>query len=411
MIVGLDIGTCNIRVVIAQINAENEIEIIGVSKNPSKGLRDGIIVNIEDAKNSIKDAIVEAEIKAGVDEVTGVYVSIGGSQVTSVPVGGMAGTNTKGHVVEITPKDKDNALQSALAVRLPMDEKRLHLIPQEYIVDGVEYPNPIGINGVRLEVKALLVKVSSAAFKNVQDCIMRAGYSLQGMALKTLASAYAVLRKDERDMGSILIDFGGGSTDVLVLNKDAPVFTTSIPYGGNIVTKDIEAVMGVPFNIAEDLKIKYGTCYMNEEEEDEEVIVPSVGGLPPESKTRSFLCEIIRTRMEEILMSARKEVVKKSGQKILNGAIVLTGGGSLMPGIETLTQVVWNTSAVRIGSSADFGGAYDAYRNADFATAVGLVVASNKNDSFSSGAHKKDIKKDDPDAGNSWFKRLLKKIK
>lgn len=409
-IVGLDIGTCWIRAVIAEVNANDEIEIIGISKRPSQGVRNGIIVNIDATKNVIKETIEAAEISAGTTVVE-VYTSIGGSQVTSLPSTGVVGADPKGgnREVEIKMEAKNRALDCAQAVSIPLNEILLHILPQEYLVDGREYANPIGIKGVRLEVKTLLLKVSTSAYANINECIMRAEYQLRRITLKTLAAAYATLREDERDLGSILIDLGGGSTDAIVLNKDAPVFTTSIPAGGNRVTNDISEVMGVPFSVAEELKIKYGTCWLNEGEENEEVIIPGVGGLPPELTNKAALSEIITARVEEILVSAKKEVVRRSGLTELRGTIVLTGGGALMPGIETLAQEVWKTTAVRIGCCADFGGTDDSYRNADFATAVGLVLA-NKNDDSSAAVSRKVSKKQKQDSMSSWFKNLLKKI-
>ncbi|MGN0730129.1 cell division protein FtsA [Treponema sp.] len=409
-IVGLDIGTCWIRTVIAEVNANNEIEIIGISKKPSQGVRNGVIVNIDATRNVIKEAVEAAEISAGTTVVE-VYTSIGGSQVTSLSSTGVVGADPKGgnRDIEIRQEAKNRALECAKAVSIPLNEALLHILPQEYLVDGREYANPIGIKGVRLEVKTLLLKVSTSAYSNIKDCIMRAEYQLRRITLKTLAAAYATLREDERALGSILIDLGGGSTDVIVLNKDAPVFTTSIPAGGNRVTNDISTVLGVPFSVAEDLKIKYGTCWLNEGEENEEVIIPGVGGLPPELTDKSVLSEIISARVEEILVSARTEVIRKSKLSELRGTIVLTGGGALMPGIETLAQEVWKTSAVRIGCCADFGGSDDSYRNADFATAVGLVLA-NKNDDSSMATSRKISKKQKTDSKSNWFSNLLKKI-
>lgn len=409
-IVGLDIGTCWIRTVIAEVNAADEVEIIGISKRPSLGVRNGVIVNIDATKNVIRETIEAAEIIAGTTVVE-VYTSIGGSQVTSLPSTGVVGADPRGgnHEVEIRQEAKNRALECAKAVSIPLNEILLHILPQEYLVDGREYANPIGIKGVRLEVKTLLLKVSTSAFANIKECITRAEYQLRRITLKTLAAAYATLREDERDLGSILIDLGGGSTDVIVLNKDAPVFTTSIPAGGNRVTNDISTVMGVPFSVAEELKLKYGTCWLDEGEADDEVIIPGVGGLPPEVTVKSVLSEIITARVEEILMSAKKEVVRRSGLTELRGTIVLAGGGALMPGIETLAQEVWKTTAVRIGCTADYGGSDDSYRNADFATAVGLVLA-NRNDDTPGAVPRRNAKKQKADLKRSWFRSLLKKI-
>ena len=408
MIVGLDIGTCWIRTVIAEVSPEGDVEITGISKTPSQGVRNGVIVNIEAAKNVIKESVEAAEMQAGATVVE-VYVSIGGSQVTSLPNNGLVSADPRNErrEVEIRQEAKTRVLESAKSISIPLNEILLHILPQEYLVDGREYSDPIGIKGVRLEVKVLLLKVSSSAYSNIQECITRAEYVLRRITFKTLAAAYATLRKDERDLGSILIDLGGGSTDVIVLNKDAPVFTTSIPAGGNRVTNDISMVLGVPFDVAEDMKLKHGTCWLNENEADEEVIIPGIGGLPPELTNKAALSEIITARVEEILVSARREVVRKSGLTELRGTIVLTGGGALMPGIETLAQSVWGTSAVRIGYSADFGLSDESYREADFATAVGLVLANKDDEQYASS---RKVKKQRADPKSGWFSNLLKKI-
>lgn len=409
-IVGLDIGTCNIRCVIAEIGDDGALQIIGIAERPSKGVRNGIIVNIDAACAVIKETIEAAEVESGT-EVVEVYTSVGGSQVTSLPSTGVVGADPRGGNAEVEIKEeaKRRALECAKSISIPLNEELLHILPQEYLVDGREYANPIGIKGVRLEVKVLLLKVSRSAFKNIEECITRAEYRLRRITLKTLAATYAVLRDDERDLGSILIDFGGGSTDVIVLNHDSPVFTASIPLGGASVTSDIAEVLGIPFYMAEDLKLKHGSCIAGDNDDKEEIVIPGVGGLPPALITKSTLCSIIEARVEEILVSVRREVVRRSGLKELKGTIVLTGGGALLSGIESLTQSVWKTAAVRVGSAPDLGGVDDAYRNADFATAVGLVLA-NKDDVSLRSQSKRSLKRR-RDKGEGWFGRFLRKIK
>ena len=409
-IVGLDIGTCFIRTVIAEIDSEGNIEVIGLSKKPSQGVRNGVIVNIDATKEAVKQSIEEAEQMAGV-EVVELNTSLGGSQVSSMKSNGIVGVDPKGlstREMEIKYETKDRALKSAKSMLIPYDEVLLHIIPQEYIVDGQEYPDPIGISGVRLEVKTLLVKVSKSASGNIAECIFRAGYELRNITLKTLAAATATIHKDEMALGSILIDLGGGSTDVIVINKGAPVFTASIPSGGNRVTNDIATFMGVPFSIAEKLKLDYGSCWLEPEEENDEVIIPGVGGMAPQLSNKKILAEIISARVEEIMLAVRKEVVRHSGLTKLSGTIVLTGGGANMPGIVTLVQAVWNSSSVGIGTSADFGGADTSYRNADFATAIGLVLCNKDEDSKSS--LKKTARKQTSEPKKSFLKNLLNKL-
>ncbi len=406
IIVGLDIGTCFIRTVIASVDHNGKIEVIGASKKPSQGLRNGVIVNIDATVKAMQETIEEAEQMAGTI-VTHVYTAIGGSQVESLDSKGQIGIDPKGRnrPIQIDQNAKNRAFESAQAILIPLDRRLLHIIPQSYIVDGQEYPDPIGIQGVRLEVKTHLVTASTTALGNIKTSVERAGYEPSRITLKTLAAANATIHDDEMDLGSILIDLGGGTTDVMVLNKGAPVFTASIPTGGNKVTSDIATVLGVPVPIAEKLKLENGTCWLYGGEENEEIIIPPIGGLPPEQTNKEVLYEIISARMEEILTAVKKEVVRRANLKRLDGSIVLTGGGAMMPGILELTQSIWNTTAVRIGYSADFGGVNDFYREADFATATGLVI-TNKNDMSAENVSKKTAKKD----SNSRFKNLLKKF-
>ena len=412
IIVGLDIGTNNIRAVIGETNADNKIEIIGVAKRPSQGLRNGVIVNIDAAMAAIKDTIEAAEQIAGV-EVTSVFTAIGGAQVESLNSSGQIGIDQsgRGRSLEIPESAKSRAIDAAKAVVIPLDKKLLHVIPQDYIIDGVEgYKNPVGMMGVRLEVKVHIVTASVTAFSNIQQCIGRAGYFLNGVTLKTLAAAYATVHDDEMELGSILIDLGGGTTDVMVLNKSAPMFTASIPVGGNLVTNDIAIVKGIPTSAAEKIKLESGTCWITDSEAEEEVIIPGVGGRPPEQTTRYELCQIIQPRMDEILTMVKREVIRKSNITKLSGNIVLTGGGALMPGIVELAQNVFGTIAVRIGESADFGGVDTSYREPDFATVVGLVMVNKGSDDADKGKRKNKHKEEDAGSGKTGVFDKFKKL-
>lgn len=414
-IVGLDIGTCFIRTVIAEIDSDGRIEVLGLSKIPSQGVRNGIIVNIDATKEAVQNGIEAAEQMAGV-EVSELCTSIGGAQVSSMMSTGIVGVDPKGistSPLEIKPEAKERALKSAKSMLIPYDEVLLHIIPQEYLIDGKDYPDPIGNLGVRLEVKTLLVKVSKSAQGNISECIARAGFELRNITLKTLAAATATIHKDEMALGSILIDLGGGSTDVIVINKNAPVFTVSIPYGGNRVTNDIAQVFGVPFSVAEELKLKYGSCWLDPEEENDEVIIPGVGGLPPAITNKKLLCEVISGRvqeiLEDILSKVKKEARRHPGLERLNGTIVLTGGGALMNGIVTLSQAVWNSTSVGTGTCSDFGGTDTSYRNADFATVMGLIM-SNKEESLRN-LSKRNTKKQNMEPKKNFILNFLNKMK
>lgn len=388
IIVGLDIGSAFIRVAIGELDFDNNIRIIGVAKSPSKGVNNGVIINSSAVEACVKEALGAAEQMAGVD-VSYVYVSIGGSQVSSINSSGQIGIDpsSRNRRMDVGENAKKRAIDAAEAINYPLEKQKLHTIPREWIVDGISYKNEhikdlIGTEGVRLEVKVHIVMASITACKKIDDTIMHLGYQRSGRTLKTLAAAVATLPREDMELGSILIDLGGGTTDVMVIYDSAPVYTVSIPVGGWYVTNDIAQVKGIPFDVAEDIKIKYGCCWIDESEEDETVTIPGVGSRPPEETSRFELCQIIQSRMDEIFSMIKDSVRKHSGLTSLNGSIVLTGGGALMYGIVELAQSVWHTSAVRKGEAPNLGDldcgplGRNAYRQPDFATAVGLVLAN-----------------------------------
>ena len=391
-VVGLDLGTNFVRVVIGEVSEEGVLEIIGTAKRPSSGLRNGVIVNRENTMECIKSVIEEAEQNAGY-EVVSCVTAIGGSQIESLNSTGLVAISSHGRGErEITKSDVDRVLENATAIQIPMDRKILHLIPQNYIVDGQsDYKNPINIIGVRLEAEVHIVTASKTSVQNLMACVERSGYQLDNVMLKTLACTSAVMCDEERELGSILIDLGGSTTDVLVIINDAPVLTVSIPVGGNLVTNDIAIVKGVSPVTAENLKIECGCCWIPMIDNDDEIIIPGVGGRNPEVTSKSELCQIIQPRMEEIFSMVRDEVIQRSNLTQLSGNIILTGGGAMMEGAVELAQEIFKTSAVRIGIPSDFGGLQEEYRRADFATAIGLVLEQMK---VNSKLNKKERRKD-----------------
>lgn len=411
-VVGLDIGTSFIKVAIGEINANtNEFEIISVAKYPSQGLRNGVIVNIDAVTECIKNAISMVEQESGI-EVVSLFASIGGSQVESRNSVGQVGVDQSGQnrALEINENAKKRAIEASKAVAIPLDKKLIHVIPQQYIIDGQGgIKKPLGMMCVRLEVAVHLVTASVTAYSNINHSINRAGFNLNNIMLNTLASSYSCLHEDEMELGSILIDLGSGTTDVMVLNEGAPVFTCSIPYGGNHVTNDIATVKGIPFAEAEKIKINSGTCWLFGTEEQEEVLIAGIVTKAPELSNKKEIHDIISPRMEEILCMVRHEVVKKSGLKRLNGSIVLTGGGALMTGIVDLVKDVFNTDSVRIGIPSDMGNYNFEYKNPDYAVAVGLAFS---NVDFYSREKKlsKVSKSGDSSKKNSFLKNFFKKI-
>ena len=377
IVVGLDIGTSFVRAAIGEINDEGSIEIIGVASKPSAGLRNGVIVNIEAAMTVIKETMEAAEQNAGY-EITSCVTSIGGTQIESLNSRGLVAVTSHGKANrEITRQDVDRVIEAANAVQIPMDREMLHVIPQDYIVDGLHgIKDPIHMIGVRLEAEVHIVTASKTAIQNVRSCISRAGYTLDGVRLKTLAATQAVALEEELELGSILIDLGAGTTDVLVLIHGAPVCTASIAVGGNLVTNDIAIVKGVSTAVAERIKIESGSCWLPAIDGAAPVIIPGVGGRPPEETTQAELCQIIQPRVEEIFTMVRNAVVHKTNLTQLSGNIILTGGGAQMKGVVELAQQVFGTTSVRIGIPEKLGGIEEEYRIPDFATAIGLIVGS-----------------------------------
>jgi cell division protein FtsA len=381
-VVGLDIGTSMIRVAIGELDPDTgSIRIAGTASRKSAGLRNGVIVNIEDAKNAIKETIDAAEQNAGTT-VDSVITAIGGSQIESqnsrgtVPVSS-ANKSTK----EISRADVERVIECATAIKVPDDREKLHVIPQNYIVDGIGgITDPIHRMGTRLEAEVHIVTAAKTIIQNIRSCISRSDYMLDGVMLKTLAQTQSVCHQDEMELGSILIDMGAGTTDVLLLLKGAPIGTFSIPVGGNLVTNDIAVVNGIPIATAEKIKLEYGCCYpqMITEENDSDICLPGVGGQPPGLVKKSEITEIITARMTQILTMAKQAIIKNTADiiKDLSGNIILTGGAANMEGVVPLTGEVFHTRAVRVGIPESLGGLEEEYRRPEYSAAIGLVVAN-----------------------------------
>ncbi|MCQ2592198.1 MAG: cell division protein FtsA [Treponema sp.] len=381
-IVGLDIGTSVIRVAIGEVDENGNLQIIATAAKKSAGLRSGVIVNIEEAKDVIKATIEAAEQEGGII-VNSVIASIGGAQIESQNNSGIVPirANGKNNSSAVTEEDIAKVIEVATALRYPADREKIHVIPQEYIVDEVgRIANPLNRLGVKLEAKVHIITVSKNLIQNLRSCIMRAGYGLDAVMLKTVAEVQAVCHEDEMELGSILIDLGAGTTDVVVLLHGAPITTVSIEVGGNNVTNDIAIVTGIPAAAAEKIKLESGCCWLPSIDNDYDVVLPGVGGRPPERIGKTDLCEIIQARMEDIFTMVKAAVKRNTDDSIkqLSGNIILTGGGALMDGVVELAQSVFNTSSVRIGKPDKMGGLVEQYHKADFATAIGLVVANKK---------------------------------
>ncbi len=369
-IVGLDIGTSKVCATIAEINDSGELEVLGVGRSASSGLRRGVVINIEATLQSVAAAVEAAEQMAG-REVQGVVTGIAGGHIEGMNSRGVVAVTGRGR--EITQVDVDRVIDAARAVVIPMDREILHVIPQEYVVDdqgGIR--NPIDMIGVRLEAEVHIITGSVTSAQNLVKCVNRAGFKVDQIVLDGLASANAVLTADEKEMGVLLLDLGGGTTDILVYREGAPYYTSVIGLGGSQVTSDISIMLKTPMESAEQIKCEAGCCYVDLVDSDEPVVIPGVGGRPPLSIQRRGLAEIIQPRVEEIYRMVREKLEKKGYLGSIGGGVVLTGGGALLPGAVDLAQEVFGTAA-RVGRPTSVAGLVEEFQQPDMATAVGLV--------------------------------------
>lgn len=414
-IVGLDIGTCFVRAVIGMIVDDGKVEILSVAKQPSQEiLREGNIVNIERAKDVIKKVIDEAENKFGY-QVRSCVMGIGGRHIDSMSSHGLVAIHSVGKRDRaITQDDINRVLDASNSLPTKPDHEIIALIPKEYKVNGMGgYKQDTVLNNlaVRLEVDVLIITASRTQLGNMERCIENSGYELDNVFLKTIAASAAVMFPDERNLGSILIDLGGGTTDVIVVFDDAPVCTVSIPFGGENVTKDLARVMGMPMDTAEDIKIRHGCCWSElVADNDSEVVIPMFGGRPPKLTTRSELCTVIQSRMSEIFSMVLDEVVQRSRLRQLSGSIILTGGGAQMEGVLELAEYTFNTSSVRIGMPSGLGGIEESYSTPEYATAVGLILA-DKESVLSAGRAGKSKKKKPSDYQSDFSDSSSEKVK
>lgn len=377
VVVGLDIGTSSVRAVIGEIAEDEKLQITGVGKAASTGLRNGVIVNIESTMRSITEAVEAAEMMSG-KEVASVVTGIGGSSVESLNSTGIVAVSSHGSSIrEIKEEDVSRVIDAAKAVPVPLDRQILHVVPRSYTIDGQQgIKQPIDMIGTRLEADVHIVTAAVTSMQNIIRCVGRAGYEVDGVMLKTLASSQAVMTDEEKDLGSIVIDLGGGSTDALVIADGAPFCTASVPIGGNAVTNDISIVCGISFDVAERIKLSSGCGWEPLLDSYEEVIIPGVGGRPPETISRNEICRIIQPRLMETLSDLRDKIGASVKDKHLLGNIILVGGGAMMPGIVDVVSEVFDTSSVRIGTPGNFGGLLDEYSRPEYAAAVGLVVSN-----------------------------------
>lgn len=368
MIVGLDIGTSKVVAIVGEILADGELKILGVGSYPSRGLKKGVVVDIESTVQSIQRAVEEAELMAGC-EIHSVYVGIAGSHIRSLNSHGIVAIKDK----EVTIEDVNRVMDAAKAVAIPADQKILHILPQEYIIDSLEgVKEPYGMSGVRLEAKVHLVTCAVSAVQNIEKCIQRCNLVVDEIILEQLASSYAVLTDDERELGVCIVDIGGGTTDIAIFTEGSIRHTGVIPIAGDQVTNDIAMAFSTPTQYAEDIKMKYACALAQLAKEDEVIKVPSVGDRPARDLSRQALANVVEPRYDELFTFILDEIQRSGYKELLAAGIVFTGGTSKMEGVVDLAEEIFHMP-VRIGSPMYAGPLKDMVQNPIYSTGVGLL--------------------------------------
>jgi len=371
IVVGLDLGTTKVCTIIGEQDDEGQIHIIGVGTTPSTGLKKGSVVNIEQTIASIKKSIQDAERMAGV-EVSSAFAGVAGGHIKGLNSRGVIAVSRKDK--EITEEDRERVIEAAQAIAIPLDREIIHVIPQEYIVDDQDgIKNPVGMSGVRLEAEVHVVTGGVTSVQNIVRSVERAGIQVADIILQPLASAEAILSADEKELGVVLIDIGGGTTDIAVFINGSLWHTGIITLGGTLVTSDVAVGLRTPNTEAEAIKIQFGCAYTAMVKEEEEITVPGVGGRPDRRMPRRVLSEIIEARMEEIFELVGAELKKHGFEDRIPAGAVITGGAALMEGTAELAEKILQLP-VRIGSPKRVGGLTDVVSNPSYSTAVGLVL-------------------------------------
>ncbi len=367
LVIGLDIGTTKICAVVGEVT-EDGVDIVGIGTSPSTGLRKGVVVNIEETVKSVQKALEEAELMAGC-EIRSVYAGIAGSHIK--------GFNSHGVIAvkggEVTQKDVERALEAASAVAIPLDREVIHTLPQEFIVDDQRgIIHPLGMAGVRLEVKVHIVTGAVTSAQNIVRSCHRSGLDVSDIVLEALASAKAVLTEEERELGVALVDLGGGTTDIAIFANDTIKHTGVLALGGQNLTNDIAFGLRTPMASAERIKVKYGCAMVDLVQNDEVIEVSTVGGREPRRLSRQLLAEICQPRMEEVLDLVDQELTRSGCKHLISAGVVLTGGSALIDGCQELAEQVFNLPT-RIGYPRNVGGLKDVVNSPKYATAVGLL--------------------------------------
>ncbi len=374
VVVGLDIGTSKVVALVGELASDGSIDIIGLGSQPSRGLKKGVVVNIESTVQSIQRAVEEAELMAGC-EINAVYAGIAGSHIRSLNSHGVVAIRDR----EVTQADVEHVIEAAKAVAIPADQRILHVLPQEFIIDGQEgIRDPIGMSGVRLEAKVHIVTGADSAAQNIIKCVQRCGLNVEDIVLEQLASSFAVLTDDEKELGVCIVDVGGGTTDIAVFSGGAIRHTAVIPIAGDQVTNDIAVSMRTPTHYAEDIKVRFACALSQLANPDESIEVPSVGDRPARRLARQTLAEIVEPRYEELFNLIREELRRSGYEEVIAAGLVLTGGSARMEGAIELAEEIFHVP-VRLGIPQQVRGLADAVQSPIYSTAVGLLLYAREN--------------------------------
>ena len=369
IVVGLDIGTTKVIALVAEINPEGRLNIIGMGSQDSRGLKKGVVVNIEETVTTISRVLQEVELMADC-KVKDVYTGIAGSHIHSFNSNGMVAIKDK----EVTSMDVDRVIETARAMPIQADQEILHILTQEFSIDDQDgIREPIGMSGFRLEVKVHIVTGAVSAAQNIVKCVRRCGLEVNDLVLQPLASSFAVLSEDEKELGVCLIDIGGGTTDLAVWTQGAIRYTSVVPIAGDQITNDIAMALRTPTRAAEDIKLRYG-CALSDLADPEDVLeVAGVDDRPSRKLSRRALADVIQPRVEELFELVQAELRRAGYEEVLSSGIVLTGGSSVMPGMIELGEEVFHMP-VRLGVPKYQGSLADVVQNPRFSTACGLLL-------------------------------------
>ena len=368
-IVGLDIGTSKVAAVVGEVSPTGQLEVIGIGSHASHGLKKGVVVNIESTVQSIQRAVEEAELMVG-SEIESVYAGLAGSHVRGMNSHGIVAVRDR----EVYLQDIERVIDAAQAVAIPADQKLLHVLPQEYLVDSQEgVKEPLGMSGVRLEAKVHLVHCAANAVQNIEKCIERCGLVVDDIILEQLASSYSTLSDDERNLGVCLVDIGGGTTDIAVFTDGAIRHTAVIPIAGDQVTNDIAMTLRTPTPNAEEIKVKWACALTQLAKPTETIRVPGAGDRPHRELSRQTLAEVVESRYEELFRLVQAELRRSGYEQLIASGVVLTGGAAKMEGVVELAEEVFHVP-VCLAAPGGVAGLSDIVRNPIYATGVGLLM-------------------------------------